>query len=169
MQLNFRHKFDFPKAQSTSVLGEFISVTGLNFHICRLRQSYTELIVCRLNSFPLSLQIYIQHTLPTKSTKNQRQKWDINFPASQKTEVSVRDHYFFAASVKKPQMWNTALAKQVLLFALHSRTPGLNKQTLECEWTARYMGSDSHPWCVPADDCGILPGINLTPGSWKMK
>lgn len=105
----------------------------------------------------------------TNSQKNQRQKWDINFPACWKAEISVKDHYFFAASVKKPQMWNTAVAEQVLSFVLHSRTPGLNKQTLECEWTARYMGSDSHPWCVPADGTGILPGIYLTPASWKTK
>lgn len=105
----------------------------------------------------------------TNSQKNQRQKWDINFPACWKAEISVKDHYFFAASVKKPQMWNTAVAEQVLSFVLHSRTPGLNKQTLECEWTARYMGSDSHPWCVPADGAGILPGIYLTPASWKTK
>lgn len=74
-------------------------------------------------------------------------------------EISVKDHHFFAASVKKPQMWNTALAKQVLSFVLHSRTPGLNQQALECEWTAQHTGSDSHPWCVPLTAVEFCQGL----------
>lgn len=83
--------------------------------------------------------------------------------------LSKRLLFLCCLSEKSHRCETQHLQNKLLSFALHPRTPGLNKQTLEWEWTAQYTGSDSHPWCVPADGCGILPGINLTLGSWKMK
>lgn len=120
-----------------------------------------ELVVCRLNSIHFS----------RKSKQNETQKRDRKtrrkLPSITENRNLSKGRYFPAASVELHGCERQV--KQVLLFALHSKTSSLNKQSLECEWTGQYTGPDSHPQHIPADACGILPGINLTLASWKIK